>query len=706
MEIPRDLKPLRVGARQQRLEEEGEEDDDGAADQVEPEVAQVGGEEEGDDGGLADEGGEVLTRTNRLMSNQADSAVLFTATPINRPAADLLGMVELLGADHFADETLKRLERLDRLRRLGRGGADDDLEPIRAEIRRFLVRRTRSELNRIADAQPDAYRLPTGRAARYPRHRARYYELQSPAEDLSIAALYEHVHGTRAAIGTLLPGVDGNAKSSTGDVVGRLGELAGRPPKWRLKQLPRSAVPDWVHDPVAHGVACRSEARVYEEIGELALELSDARELVKVELLESLAERHRLLLGFDAHVLSLSVFRSHLVERGVPVDLFTGSSGSAGKRRATKLLGLDSACRHMVALCSDALSEGINLQAAGAVVHLDTPTVIRDAEQRAGRVDRMDSPHDEIALWWPRDPPGFAPRRRDLLRERHEIVSDLIGANITLPSDSDADLPIEEVVEASDIQRPEVAEAWFDAFRPVRELVGPAGLLDEAVYAIMRTSQAETISSVSVVQSDRSWAFFAVGGAQRIAPRWVLFDGRSSEPRTDLAEVAWALRRLLSRETPTRDLDEAAGRVLSGFVENLEAEERALLPMRRQRALALAEKVFPFWLEAARRSGDESRFQLLSRVRALLDVGDGQAPRPDLRAVADAWLEVFRPVQRRVLAQRRRRTKLWRLDRLEKPLRKTPIESAAFERAFRKVPLVQPLRQRIVAAIVGVSDPQ
>ena len=50
------------------------------------------------------------------------SYAVFTATPINRGATDLLALVELLGADNFPDETLASLEKLMKLRRTGGTG--------------------------------------------------------------------------------------------------------------------------------------------------------------------------------------------------------------------------------------------------------------------------------------------------------------------------------------------------------------------------------------------------------------------------------------------------------------------------------------------------------------------------------------------------------------------------------------------------------
>src|SRR5437667_351043 len=63
-------------------------------------------------------------------------------------------------------------------------------------------------------------------------------------------------------------------------------------------------------------------------------------------------------------------------------------------RSSTTCLG--STASGVVALCSESMAEGYNLQRASAVVHLDMPSVVRTAEQRVGRVDRLDSPHVAI----------------------------------------------------------------------------------------------------------------------------------------------------------------------------------------------------------------------------------------------------------------------------------------------------------------------
>ena len=55
---------------------------------------------------------QTSKRTRHLLHNLADQVVLFTATPINRSCADLLRLIDILGADNFEDEVLGIFERL------------------------------------------------------------------------------------------------------------------------------------------------------------------------------------------------------------------------------------------------------------------------------------------------------------------------------------------------------------------------------------------------------------------------------------------------------------------------------------------------------------------------------------------------------------------------------------------------------------------
>lgn len=308
-------------------------------------------------------------RTLRLVTHYAGNVILFTATPINRGATDLLSLVELLGADNLSDASLEVLARLHR------GLARDrevvgDLDVLRREIRRFTVRRTRAQLNEIAEAFPEEYRLE-GRQARYPKHVARYFPCRSSGSDDAIAgrisaladqlsgvtrlgkvlrapaglgeptylrravssaralarhhvmsclrsstaALTEHALGTEVARERHLPELNPSlAKARTGDMAGRSAAIAGHPPRWELAIDPPAGL-EWLRDEAAHRVQAAADAGLYRQIGELAAALSTAREESKVSHLQQLVQQRQLVIGFDSHVISLHVFEQGLRAR-------------------------------------------------------------------------------------------------------------------------------------------------------------------------------------------------------------------------------------------------------------------------------------------------------------------------------------------------------------------------------------------------------
>src|SRR5690606_37101848 len=314
-------------------------------------------------------------------------------------------------------------------------------------IRQFTVRRTRRQLDEIARAHPEEYRIGD-RSARYPKHRAQYFDCRSKPEDDRIAdeihalasrlhgvarlgerlkapkwlpeeqylrrvvasaralaryhvmaslrssrvALYEHAVGADRAWKHFLGEAPRKGKrDDAGNFVERSLERADRPPRWKLSIRP----PDefaWLLDPREFARRAEEDAVTYERIAELTTQLSDSRERSKLDHLERCCDEAGLVIAFDSYLVSLRYLEAKLRERGVYVEVLTGELGLAGKRRAVQQLGRETNVSRLVALCTDAFSEGLNLQGASCVVHLDTPTVVRVAEQRAGRVDRDGQP--------------------------------------------------------------------------------------------------------------------------------------------------------------------------------------------------------------------------------------------------------------------------------------------------------------------------
>lgn len=703
-------------------------------------------------------------RTQHLLRNSADNAILFTATPISRRGSDLLGLVDLLGADHFSPEALRHLDRLQVSRPGDAAALAEDREAVRQEIQTFMVRRTRDQLNAIVDTQPDAYRLaPTGRTARYPRIETRKYPLPLSAEDAAVAeriadlagslsgisrlgrvlsltdlqreagiteeaylgrltasaaalgrywvldclrssraALVELVLGTEVACQRLAPFLSGKAKKASGGVVRSLEKLAGNPPEWKLSAVAPTDAPAWLTDPTAHRQACAEEAERYLEIARLAELLSDARERAKADLLARLCAEDRKVLAFDSHLLSLHVLQ-HMLAGTRRTILVTGSHGKEGKQRAVASLGLDADDEPMIALCSDALSEGLNLQKPAVLVHLDYPTVIREAEQRVGRIDRMDSPNDVIRVWFPDESGGFTPRRRDLLRERHQLVADLIGANLRLPGAADDDEPLVPEVPAGQMVAGD-AEELFDAFRSVRGLVEEGGLVGPKIYARMRDTQDRVMTCAGIVEAPSCWGFFAVGTTNRAAPRWVFLDD-GGELRTDLRTIAGLLQARLGNAPQSVPLRSAPPSAIDRMVTQLAEQERRLLPPRRQRLLELAERVLQQWFMEADAKGDHERTEVLRACRRLLMSQPNAREVPHLREVADVWSVLLRPFKQEALKRHAQGRKRWGLDAIEPLLLEQPVSTEALREAFSRVEVVPSIERRIVVMLIGMPGP-
>ncbi len=183
------------------------------------------------------------------------------------------------------------------------------------------------------------------------------------------------------------------------------------------------------------GAMCEGDRAIYEEIHAPLFKLRGQRERFKAKHLVELLDQH--LLGTGVRwpgPITLAVVRQEIqeIKPEVRVVLATGDADSE-RAEAMDLFQLGSTEKRLIGLCSDSLSEGVNLQQASALVHLDMPTVVRIAEQRVGRVDRMDSPHAEIQAWWPEDAPEFALSTDERFIERYETVESLLGSNMLLP---------------------------------------------------------------------------------------------------------------------------------------------------------------------------------------------------------------------------------------------------------------------------------
>jgi len=714
-----------------------------------------------------DEGHNFLNmksqRSQHLLRNMADHVLVFTATPINRSVVDLLRIADLLGADNLDESTLETFQRMLGAVRLDRGLTEEERQILRGEIRRFTVRRTKRMLNRLIDREPDAYRDAADNRCRFPKHLPEVYPLEEPQRDRELAreidaiasqlrgvthfqkplelpgilrrqgwseatylrsrlssasklarymvraslrssraALVEHIEGTQRAK-ELVKLSRYARKQGSGNMLGRLREIAGKVPANELG----IELPEWLADPDAHREACNRERALYARVYKCVAGMSDHREQAKARKLMELTDEHDLVLAFDSRPITLSVVQKHLADLGCGARTIVATGDAAtGRSKLLSAFAPGSGEKGVIGLCSDSLSEGVNLQEASCMVHLDMPSVVRIAEQRVGRVDRMDSPHRRIEAWWPEDGEEFALSTDDRFIERFETVENLLGSNLPLPEGMQGD---SRAVRARDLiaefEREAELQEWDgidDAFRPVRDLVsGERALVEERTYERYREITARVVSRVSLVRARSPWAFFCLAAGAGGAPRWVLIPSSMGAAVLELDAVSRGLRERLGGDVESLDVTPEAEHLLERFLGRLSGAERLLLSRRKQRALEELEKVLGRFIQDAMNAGER---ELAERLHVLLQALQATQPdrQPDWDEIAARWLELIRPIWYERLSGPRKKPLLLKDIRRDLLGNRAHLAPALVER-FARFPVLPPPDERVRACIVGVA---
>jgi hypothetical protein len=465
-------------------------------------------------------------------------------------------------------------------------------------------------------------------------------------------------------------------------------------------------MPEWLSDSTLWSEACRTEAAGYSSIAELIVQISSAREVGKKNLLLQLAEQHERVLAFDHHLVTLAVMEQLLDGEDVPILMATGQSRQQ-RNRVTRLFA-PAATGRAIALCSDAMNEGLNLQGASVMVHLDLPTTLRVAEQRVGRVDRLDSRHDTIEAWWPRDTAAFATRANEKLVRRLEESESLLGANINIPNltrgSSDEEIvPVESEIEEFETTEFADWDGIRDALEPVRSLAdGPEALISQRTYEQYRHVDARVMSYVTALRSPEPWAFLSVRATARGAPRWMLVEGqRDSRCEVDIRQITGRLRELLADDPPSRPLDTEVLAWLEHALARAALAEHQMIPRRMLRALAQMSDVVRVWADHAARIGDWDLEGRWSRIASVAQPGRVESA-VDPYAVAERWLTLVAPVLENHRQTQDRRARYTLLRDITRWLRENQFDIVELENHFADLPVAAPLAERVSACIIGV----
>lgn len=124
-----------------------------------------------------------------------------------------------------------------------------------------------------------------------------------------------------------------------------------------------------------------------------------------VEWVRNLTRDGRSLLVFTGYSDTMEYLRENLASAfGETVASYSGAGGAirtgrtwhaASKETVTQALNKGTI---KVLVCTDAASEGLNLQAAGALINFDMPWNPSKVEQRIGRIDRIGQAHPELPI--------------------------------------------------------------------------------------------------------------------------------------------------------------------------------------------------------------------------------------------------------------------------------------------------------------------
>lgn len=705
-------------------------------------------------------------RSISIAEHTSDNIILSTATPINKKPKDLMRLIELLGVDNLGDQELEDFKALKRQKHIKSNSLE--FAELKNYIEKFIVRRTKTQLNKLIDREPQLYINRLNKECRYPNHSPETYKTGETKEDQKIAkqinalandlkgliylqrimrpddleakddqyhidlrlraaralakyniqakmrsskaALLEHIRGTDAALAEYQ---FKSNKEKSGNILATIYKISEALPKNQLKHC----CPEWLTDLVQYQQVCEEEIAIYQQIASLSINLSLARELKKISELLKLFDEHALVLAFDSTVITLD-FLSQLLHDNYPASalehhVVTGVSSKTSIASILKKFDLGSTSKNVLAFCSDSMSEGVNLQQASALMFLDMPSVLRIAEQRIGRIDRLDSPHLEIKVYWPLDTVEFALRSDGRLIRTSVDTESLIGSNFSIP-DEIMDQHMEQVIRPDDMieamkKDKDQEYLWAglqDAFTSVHNLYeGDSPLITREAYETYRDVDASVKVKLSIGISDSPWVFLAVKGTKAISPRWYFVDANQNIS-VELGEVCRNLRDHIERtEKWEMAWSDSVQLELNKYIALLLKNEINILPSKRKRAILVAKDILNKELKLAKKN--KIRRQLIQKVLEMFEPQIiNEEYNIDYYYFSQQWLDIFTPI----LAEKKRKQKkrdnrvLSLLDLIDD--KSIELQNEVLQKIIDEAPLIINMWSRVAACIIGVPHPK
>lgn len=703
-------------------------------------------------------------RSIAIRKNNAEFKLLITATPINKKIDDLLKIVELLDIDNLDDESFESFKSLRLQPHLRK---PEDILKLKQFVSRFTVRRTKKFINKQIEKEPDLYKNALGELCKFPEQNPIIYQTEETERDKAIVKQIDEICQTikgvtylkriskpkfeltedktqeylnrrfnaarqlsiymirsrlRSSKMALLEHISGMAavqahetfpcKKNRENTV-KIDEIDKLSTKNKLpfvnKDFKNFELPTWFTELDAYQQVCAEEKAAYLKIAGLTKKLSNQRELGKVNTLAGQLKSHQKIIAFDSCIITLNYLR-HLMKKNIPgtkVLVATGSDKSESEEVLEKFSLTSENDEKIIALCSDKMSEGVDLQKASSVTLLDLPSVIRIVEQRFGRVDRLDTLHSSIDMFWPDDSAEFSLKGDKRLLELNHLVENMLGSNFDAPEAlkfkhfQNLESIGEIINEFKEYSKNDVSwEGIHDSFQPIIDLKeGVASLISEEEYESYKGVSQTVNTGVSFLESTEEWCFIAVRGDKNHSPKWFFIRPQGEkEIFTEFPEICQQLRTYLVGKPLRVPWNK---KYLEYYLKILEAKERQLLSPKKKRALSVAEELL----------GRRYRQQMVpERDRAiiskLLELFKENLKYVDLDAFAGLWTDFFQPYIDDKRERNMRNRQSHNLHSLMTPYEfaKINFDPEVLEKILIDTPLYEEIDHKIAACIVGVPD--
>lgn len=703
-------------------------------------------------------------RSRAIMPKGSSHVILSTATPINKKADDLLRLIELLDVDNLSDDDLDTYLQLRKRRR--KEINKTEVESLKSYVSQFIVRRTKKELNKMIHREPEHYKNRLGNICKYPRTKSTVYQTGETENDKKIArqisaltsklkgiqylqvlkppdylrddeekgkyikqrftsavalagymvrsdlrsshcALYEYLFGTEAANDKFSLK---STKNPSGNIISKIKKCLAATPKKYVEDHLLEESHKWLYNDLLYKAACEEEIRVYQEIGALIDKLSGSREERKAQILIENATKHKKLLAFDSTVITLDYLNKLITEKQDKIRTIVAAGHNTRNRNQVKeIFALGSHTdEKLIALCSDAMSEGINLQDGSCLVLLDMPSVLRIIEQRIGRLDRMDCQHEEITILWPDDSEDFSLKGDKRMIDILVMTENLIGNNVDIPKPIyekylKDNLDTNNIIEAFNeyIQNDHEWEGVKDSTQSLYGLIeGRNALIEKETYDLYKDVDATVKTAISFIETDKNWSFFAFRGNSSRSPKWLFIDERNNS-FTDFAEVSNKLREYLVTDNIIQrkwnEIDTPSQIQL--IIRKLRRQEKKLLPWKKKRALEKGESILRICHEKVFTSTEEK--EIAQKLLSLFNTDTDTEEYVDLDHFADLWLTILIPQLDKLRYDKTRRKKLYTLRDLNS--RNVKLATKDMEWLLANCQYANTLDEMISACIIGIK---